>query len=348
MGEMLACEMMSHRRSYTVVIFLDMIYAGAMSVSVLRRERVVDDIDSSSGHLLREAVSRGSLREEGWPDLPVERDEREIESLHGGTHPRKVIFKGLNHTFVRKKVLSGSTEAIAMEALANKLYRAVGVEAPQCRYYAPTPQVNNTAYMLCRFISGLHPVFKFSEKVRDEASKNFVLDALIQNYDAGGVIKMHTPRGNLCTNGKGDLVRIDTGGSLAALGIGDWKPTMYNCSRSLEDRAMTWSWEPFSLWDLRQFSELYHLPGSKVAVQATWVLQKKDMLLKAIDDFNDPVKARAKDTFEARLNCLEKIVMEKSSLLFLNSTEAADMGRYLPVRICEGVRNLCKGLYKHL
>lgn len=329
------------------LLFLHLFGAGAISVTAPQRGRVAND-EMARASRNGAGGAKAGLKE--WPDFPVEPTEIILGNMPGGTHPKKVMFKGFNHAFVRKKVLSGSTEGIMMEAMANNMYDAVGVQVPRCRYYAPVPKMNNTAYMLCHWIEGLAPVKTFTDAVKRKATQHFVLDALMQNYDAGGMVSMESARGNLCENSKGELVRVDTGGSLAVTGVGEWKPTEYDCDKRLDKRVTTWSPEPFALWDLRLWTELYHiypnLSGSRVEEQATWVIQKKNKLLKAMDDFdqNDVMK-KVKETFQARMSCLEKIVQERAELLNLNASEAKLLGWHMPARICEGVRQLCAGLH---
>jgi len=220
-----------------------------------------------------------------------------------------------------------------MEALVDDLYAVAGVKAPRCRYYPETPTVTK-AYILCGFIDGLKPVYDMDRPMLYHASANFVLDALLANYDLWG------RRGNLGQDKDGKLVRVDNGGSLAATGLGEWKRTVYNCTASPSERRETWSREPFSLWDMRSSGgEVYaHVTVHDIQGEAISILRKKASLLKAVDDFNSTVATKkVKRTLQARLDCLSRIVKRNVDLL----GQVSKTDTTLAKEVCEGVRALC-------
>lgn len=265
--------------------------------------------------------------------------------------PEKVLFPSLpggSNTFVRKKALDGETESIAMEALTNMLYVAVGVRAVPCRYYPPV-EVGGKAYILCRFIEGLTNVRHFDGNVpvKREAAAHYVLDALLQNYDLGGlrIVQGHSmARGNLAVDSAGNLIRVDNGGSLAARGVGGWKQSDYDCGANHLKRMQMWSKEPFSIWDLRLFSSLYPLiPQDELVRQSRALLSLKKVLLDTVDSFNHTLAiARVRGTLEARLTCLERILEKRPDLL--ETWHFQHRGVSLPRDICDGVRAVCSDM----
>lgn len=291
----------------------------------------------SSGDLLdrdRGVLDDPDQQQLPWPKDAIATNEKMLTSLEGGSRPEKVLFT--EGVFVRKSVGATDSSAIMMEVLANDLYAVAGVKAPRCRYYPPAQAVSRD-YMLCRWIDGFKPMASSDRTALYHASANFVLDAILQNYELWG------KSGNLGLDGAGNMVRIDNGGSLAATGDGEWKRTVYNCSAPTNERLQTWSREPFSLWDMRSSGlDLYaHVTLHDIHGEALSVLRKKDVFLKVIDNFNSTIASKKiKRTLEARLDCLSRIIKRKVDLLdHVSKTDTV-----LPKEVCEGVRSICHDL----
>jgi len=299
----------------------------------------------SDGTLVRRdttASAHATSEELQWPKvatlfneqhLPLP-DDNEVRSNGGG--PIEKVFLPGTGVFLRKAGSGSDSTTIMMEALVNDLYEAAGAKAPTCRYY-PVTGKTPLPYSLCRFMDDLKPVEEFDKVASYHASINFVLDAVLANYD------MWLTRGNMRQDSAGKIVRTDNSGSLAATAAGEWKSTVYNCSSPIGERRLAWSPEPFSLWDMRG---PYAATSSAASVKdiegegmALW--RKKDLLFETIDKFNSTIATqKVKKILGQRLDCLERIVRPtRLSLLGILPTSDA-----MPKEVCEGVRSLCQDI----
>merc|ERR1719183_2058021 len=204
--------------------------------------------------------------------------------------------------------------------------------------------------MLCRYMDYFKPVFSFTRIVKQAASEHLVLDAALGNYDVGGENgdghNGRIPRGNVGWDRNNQLVRLDNGGSLAADGLGQWKPTKYQCKERLNDRITTWSPEPFQLWDFRKFSDVYNtLSRNEIVAQVTTLMGMKKELLAAVENFgNDVSKERVLATLRTRVECLGRISKDRPDLFDAKHLQAANYYSELPADVCDGVRSLCADL----
>lgn len=291
-----------------------------------------------------------------WP-APVMalRSHEEAHDLPGSTQPQRVRFQ--EGSFVRKMILQGSDfSSIMMEALASDLYAAAGVKAPACLYY-PCNHPKDCSISLCRWIDGLQMLGRnLSAEVRAQVSQHFVLDALLQNYDMHSM----TNTSNIALDRRGEVVRVDNGGSLAADALGNWKPSKYRCNAHVSDRQRTWSKEPFSLWDWRIISNFYtgtytNLLPEDLISQVHAVLGMRDALLAAVDNFvaksapgmeeaQREATRQLKQTLMVRIGCLQRVADRRPDLLSARHTDNASCITALPDDVCEGVRSECHDL----
>lgn len=304
-----------------------------------------------------------------WPEAATHKDEVLLGTLKGGTHPQKV--KIGDNIFVRKKVLEGDSQAIMMEALTNQLYEAASLKAERCRYYparggkaaviasAFTRQLKSsrqntapTAMMLCRFMEDLKPAYSFTPDVKKAITENFALDAIFANYDVGGTngggsSNDRVPRGNVGWVGK-DIIRVDNGGSLAADGLGDWKPTTYKCKDRLYNRMISWTPVPFQLWDFQRTSEIYNTLSKEDIVKQVKSLKSKEKdILAAVDNFDDKIgKDRVKATLKSRLACAARIAEKMPELFDGRFVKVKTFDREMPQQVCDNVHLLCADLIK--
>jgi len=77
--------------------------------------------------------------------------------------------------------------------------------------------------------------------------KHYLLDAMLQNYDLGG------NAGNVGELYDGTIVRIDNGGSLTTRASGKSKRFNIDGSTPWQHRIMTWTPEPYDIFDYRMY-----------------------------------------------------------------------------------------------
>jgi len=325
--------------------------------SMLRSE-MAEGVNASS--LGQRPRSQGLKRPQGngssWPAPAVAlRSYKEAYALPGSTKPKRIHLQ--QGAFVRRMVLQGEDfSAIMMDALASDLYAAAGVRVPACRYY-PCRHPKECSISLCRWMDGLQMLGKnLSAEVRTQVSQHFVLDALLQNYDMHSMTNVS----NIALDEKGQVVRVDNGGSLAADALGNWKATDYHCSAHVSYRQKTWSKEPFSLWDWRIISNFYSgtyvdLVAKDLMSQVHRVVGMQDTLLATIDKFitnaapgmkgaQHEAARELKHTLRSRIACLERVAKRRPDLLSARHTTSASCIAALPNDVCEGVRSECRDL----
>lgn len=292
---------------------------------------------------------------QSWPLLSEVLNKRaNLTHLVGTWQPAKIFLD--EGAFFRKQYSASEAwklrpvadpSSIAMEALASDMYRVAGVRVPTCRYYE-SEKAKSLPLILCRWMDNLKMPPSLADRhvaapIQQELSEHFVLDALLQNYDLFS-------RGNRLIDQEGHIVRVDNGGSLAANAFGSWKATEYKCNDTLYKRQQAWSAEPFSLWDWRITSNFWFRMYAELSVDALVsqvknIVNMKDALLKAVDQYNLQAAARVKPILRARIECLDRIAKHRPDLLDPSHTRDRKTVTELPREVCEGVRMECRDLF---
>jgi len=317
--------------------------------AIMRREQHVESVP----------IAASAVVTPRWPSHEKAYGGIRLQHLAGTTCPQKVSFP--EGTFVRKTVPWKPVPMMA-ETLANHLYQVAGVRVPDCKLYSAD-------MMLCRWLAGLQQVSELDalkmSSVRAQLTKNFVLDAIIANYDVRA-FKYGVGESQIATDAGGDVVRIDNGGSLDTDWSGGRKSSNYKCAENVSQRRLTWSRLPYSLWDwqiVEKFSPgFYNNPTAHdMTQQIQDILSQRNSLLSRIEGFQDSVSNghklshvyiktfndhldELKSTLQARIDCLGRIVEKRPDLLDVALISSRDSMDVLPAVICDGVRQVCHDL----
>jgi SPP1 gp7 family putative phage head morphogenesis protein len=169
---------------------------------------------------------------EGFPQDP---NNLKVVKKLGGTTGAELVQDAEGNRYVRKR--GASAGHLREEVVADNLYRAAGLSVPECRMYeTPTGPVK-----LARFVEGqtladyLGTATAAQKKaVAAELRKGFAFDALMGNWDVLG-----TANDNVLVTKKGEVWRIDNGGSLRYRAQGSAKV------------GNQWDEHPTELWTMR-------------------------------------------------------------------------------------------------
>jgi hypothetical protein len=167
-----------------------------------------------------------------FPDDLPGRVEK-VKDLGGSTGAVLVKDPKTGRKYVKK--YGNSAEHIKAEALANQLYRSMGVNAPPLRLY----EEGERPVMFSQFIEDARPLNEIlreggpaaAEAIR-KLKDDFVADALLANWDVLGL-----NFDNILVDPSGKVWRIDNGGSLQFRAQGAKKPAF--------------DMHPMEIWSLR-------------------------------------------------------------------------------------------------
>lgn len=176
-----------------------------------------------------------------WPEL---KDLKEIDDLGGSTGALLYQNEKTGKKYVLKR---GASEGhIREEALADNLYGAMGIGVPEGRLYESSEGPVKVAVYL-ENAKPLYSVYDQADEIekqrlREEISKGFVMDALISNFDVIG-----SDMDNILVGDDGEVYRVDNGGSLRYRAMGKFKNDTTDKTRK------RWNASPIALWTLRDF-----------------------------------------------------------------------------------------------
>lgn len=223
--------------------------------------------------------------------FPTEAQANKLEvvrALGGSTGAELVRDPSTGQLFVRK--YGDSAGHLLNEAAADGLYRAIGIDVPECQVYGAN---SGRPFKLAEFIDG-QPLSALSGKKFDAArtaiQKGLAADALLGNWDVVGL-----NLDNILIDKSGKPWRIDNGGSLE-----------YRAQGAAKGAA--WNKYPSELWTLRnpnnnpQTAQVFgDLDYYAIADQMRDLVAKRDTILNAAPD-------SSKDTLRGRLAEMERLV----------------------------------------
>lgn len=172
-----------------------------------------------------------------WPKLE---DLKLLDSLGGSTGA--LLYENQNgRKYVLKK--GGSEGHIREEALADSLYDALGCAVPENRLYE-TPEGPVKVAVFLENAKSLYDTYynateSEQQRLRNEISKDFVVDALFCNFDVIGL-----DMDNVLVGNEGQVFRVNNGGSLRYRTQGRLK-------NDTSSEHKSWNSSPITLWTLR-------------------------------------------------------------------------------------------------
>lgn len=201
---------------------------------------------------------------------------KEVKTL-GGSTGAKLVKDAAGNEYVMKRGSNTSSEHVKSEYLTNQLYNILGVRTPDTELY----DNNGEAVLLSKFIP-LTRVPNVSDY--DEMAKNFVVDALLANWDV-------YQNDNCLIDSAGRVVRVDNGGSLTFRAQGKVKQFGYDVT-------------DFDSMRKYNRSVVANLTDQDYIDQIDAVLKKKDDVVGFLLASNESVLAK---TFEKRFDDLKRI-----------------------------------------
>lgn len=167
-----------------------------------------------------------------------------VKSLGGSTGAQLVQDPATGKLYVLKR--GSSPDHLLEEDLADRAYRALGVRVPSSKIYS-TP---NGPVKLSEFIEGetLSTVLQkggaLATKVKQDLKNGFAADALMGNWDVIGLAL-----DNVLIDTKGQVWRIDNGGSLRYRAQGRLKTTLPD--DGVTGKPADWDGYALDLWTMR-------------------------------------------------------------------------------------------------
>ncbi|WP_298623875.1 ADP-ribosyltransferase [uncultured Legionella sp.] len=224
------------------------------------------------------------------------------------------------------------------EYLALKLYELFGVAVPKAELFTFTDAkgVQQVGIITAKK-EGIAAIKKpyqndpvLFEQIRQKAQQDFLIDALIANYDVVG-LDMDNLHYNTTT---GEPFRIDPGGALRykAQGEDKWKIGLFDDKADefedmASDEAIITKYKPHVLFQAREvFKGVYQSPALQIGLQKLHAVSEEQIRACINNNFYDPNTAEGKEANEKMITILlarkQSLIKKAEHQIALHTTAA--------------------------
>lgn len=264
-------------------------YKQALIAAVKEHETASKLPDISKLENLYKTKPVESMSSAGSPNIPDPSQLTFVKNLPGSTGPKLMEDKNGKQYVVKTKI--SNQGHIVSEALADELYRKLGVDVPDSNLFKNS---DGSVSKVSEFHNG-HTLAVLdkstAEVVKSDMSQHFVADALMANWDVVGLGK-----DNILLSGD-KVLRIDNGGALRYRAQGDLKPDFGAEVKELDTMRN-------ASYNAQTADVFKNITDSEINKQIKDILPKRKAFLEAIKD--EPLKQIMAARFDSLKNRLEK------------------------------------------